>query len=62
LFTAAIVGMQGGELEKDLQVCPIGKHVFVDPDGILLDLKVGTNDTRDPADLYITAQEDPFPA
>jgi catechol 2,3-dioxygenase-like lactoylglutathione lyase family enzyme len=32
------VGMQGGELEKDLQACPIGKHVFADPDGVLLDI------------------------
>ncbi len=32
------VGIQGGELEKDLQACPIGKHVFSDPDGILLDI------------------------
>jgi catechol 2,3-dioxygenase-like lactoylglutathione lyase family enzyme len=32
------VGMQGGELEKDLQGCPIGKHVFADPDGVLLDI------------------------
>lgn len=32
------VGMQGGELEKDLQACPIGKHVFADPDGLLLDI------------------------
>lgn len=32
------VGMQGGELEKDLQACPIGKHAFADPDGVLLDI------------------------
>jgi catechol 2,3-dioxygenase-like lactoylglutathione lyase family enzyme len=32
------VGMQGGELEKDLQACSIGKHVFADPDGVLLDI------------------------
>jgi catechol 2,3-dioxygenase-like lactoylglutathione lyase family enzyme len=32
------VGMQGGELEKDLQACPMGKHVFADPDGVLLDI------------------------
>jgi len=32
------VGMQGGELEKDLQACPIGKHVLADPDGVLLDI------------------------
>jgi catechol 2,3-dioxygenase-like lactoylglutathione lyase family enzyme len=32
------VGMQGGELEKDLQACPIGKHIFADPDGLLLDI------------------------
>ena len=31
-------GMQGGELEKDLQACPIGKHAFADPDGVLLDI------------------------
>ena len=31
-------GMQGGELEKDLQACPIGKHVFGDPDGVLVDI------------------------
>ena len=31
-------GMQGQELEKDLQGCPIGKHVFSDPDGVLLDI------------------------
>jgi hypothetical protein len=31
-------GMQGQELEKDLQACPIGKHVFADPDGVLLDI------------------------
>ena len=28
----------GGDLEKDLQACPIGKHVFSDPDGVLLDI------------------------
>ena len=32
------VGMQGGELEKDLQACPIGKHAFADPDGVLVDI------------------------
>ena len=32
------VGLSGGELEKDLQRCPIGKHAFSDPDGVLLDI------------------------
>jgi catechol 2,3-dioxygenase-like lactoylglutathione lyase family enzyme len=32
------VGLNGGTLEKDLQACPIGKHVFADPDGVLLDI------------------------
>jgi len=32
------VGMSGAELEKDLQACPIAKHVFADPDGVLLDI------------------------
>ena len=32
------VGLSGAELEKDLQKCPIGKHVFADPDGVLLDI------------------------
>ena len=32
------VGLNGGELEKDLQRCPIGKHVLADPDGVLLDI------------------------
>jgi catechol 2,3-dioxygenase-like lactoylglutathione lyase family enzyme len=31
-------GMQGQELERDLQACPIGQHVFSDPDGILIDI------------------------
>lgn len=31
-------GMQGGDLMKDLQACPIGKHVFADPDGVLVDI------------------------
>jgi len=31
-------GMQGGDLEKDLQACPIGKHAFADPDGVLVDI------------------------
>lgn len=31
-------GMQGGDLMKDLQACPIGKHVFSDPDGVLVDI------------------------
>jgi catechol 2,3-dioxygenase-like lactoylglutathione lyase family enzyme len=32
------VGMQGSELVKDLQACPIGQHAFADPDGVLLDI------------------------
>jgi len=32
------VGLSGAELEKDLGACPIGKHVFADPDGVLLDI------------------------
>jgi catechol 2,3-dioxygenase-like lactoylglutathione lyase family enzyme len=32
------VGMQGSDLEKDLQACPIGRHVFADPDGVLVDI------------------------
>ena len=32
------VGIQGGEIEKDLQACPIGKYAFSDPDGVLLDI------------------------
>ena len=32
------VGLNGTTLEKDLQACPIGKHVFADPDGVLLDI------------------------
>jgi catechol 2,3-dioxygenase-like lactoylglutathione lyase family enzyme len=32
------VGLNGNTLEKDLQACPIGKHVFADPDGVLLDI------------------------
>jgi catechol 2,3-dioxygenase-like lactoylglutathione lyase family enzyme len=32
------VGRSGADLEKDLQACPIGKHVFADPDGTLLDI------------------------
>jgi catechol 2,3-dioxygenase-like lactoylglutathione lyase family enzyme len=32
------VGIQGAEIEKDLQACPIGKHVFADPDGVLIDI------------------------
>jgi len=31
-------GPQGGGLVKDLDACPIGKHAFADPDGILLDI------------------------
>jgi len=32
------MGRSGADLEKDLQGCPIGKHVFADPDGVLLDI------------------------
>jgi catechol 2,3-dioxygenase-like lactoylglutathione lyase family enzyme len=32
------VGKQGILVEKDLQACPIGKHAFSDPDGVLLDI------------------------
>jgi catechol 2,3-dioxygenase-like lactoylglutathione lyase family enzyme len=32
------VGRTGADLEKDLQGCPIGKYVFSDPDGVLLDI------------------------
>jgi catechol 2,3-dioxygenase-like lactoylglutathione lyase family enzyme len=31
-------GPQGASIEKDLQACPIGKHAFADPDGVLLDV------------------------
>jgi catechol 2,3-dioxygenase-like lactoylglutathione lyase family enzyme len=31
-------GPQSGGLVKDLEACPIGKHHFADPDGILLDI------------------------
>jgi catechol 2,3-dioxygenase-like lactoylglutathione lyase family enzyme len=31
-------GPQGASIEKDLQACPIGKHAFADPDGVLLDI------------------------
>jgi catechol 2,3-dioxygenase-like lactoylglutathione lyase family enzyme len=31
-------GRSGADLEKDLQACPLGKHVFADPDGVLLDI------------------------
>lgn len=31
-------GPQGAAIEKDLLACPIGKHVFSDPDGVLLDI------------------------
>ena len=32
------VGVQGSEIEKDLQACPIGRYGFSDPDGVLLDI------------------------
>ena len=25
-------------IQRDLQACPIGKHVFADPDGVLMDM------------------------
>jgi len=31
-------GPQGGGMLKDMEACPIGKHAFADPDGILLDI------------------------
>jgi len=31
-------GVQGGAIAKDLQACPIGKHAFADPDGVLVDI------------------------
>jgi hypothetical protein len=31
-------GPQGAAIEKDLLACPIGKHGFADPDGVLLDI------------------------
>jgi catechol 2,3-dioxygenase-like lactoylglutathione lyase family enzyme len=31
-------GPQGAAIEKDLQACPIGKYVFADPDGVLMDI------------------------
>jgi catechol 2,3-dioxygenase-like lactoylglutathione lyase family enzyme len=31
-------GPQGASIEKDLLACPIGKHAFADPDGVLLDI------------------------
>jgi len=31
-------GVQGGAIAKDLQGCPIGKHAFADPDGVLVDI------------------------
>lgn len=31
-------GPQGAAIEKDLQACPIGKHIFADPDGVLIDI------------------------
>lgn len=31
-------GPHGAAVEKDLQACPIGKHAFADPDGLLLDI------------------------
>ncbi|HLN88258.1 MAG TPA: VOC family protein, partial [Candidatus Limnocylindrales bacterium] len=32
------LGKSGIMVEKDLQGCPIGKHAFADPDGILMDM------------------------
>jgi hypothetical protein len=32
------MGRSGADLEKDLQSCPLKKHVFADPDGVLLDI------------------------
>jgi catechol 2,3-dioxygenase-like lactoylglutathione lyase family enzyme len=32
------MGRSGADLEKDLQTCPMGKHAFSDPDGVLLDI------------------------
>jgi len=32
------LGKSGILVEKDLQGCPIGKHTFADPDGVLMDL------------------------
>jgi len=31
-------GPQGGGLLKDMEACPIGRHAFADPDGILMDI------------------------
>jgi len=31
-------GVQGAAIAKDLHACPIGKHAFADPDGVLLDI------------------------
>ncbi len=31
-------GPQGGGMVKDMEACPIGKHAFADPDGILVDI------------------------
>jgi catechol 2,3-dioxygenase-like lactoylglutathione lyase family enzyme len=31
-------GVQGGAIVKDMQACPIGKHAFGDPDGVLVDI------------------------
>ena len=31
-------GVQGGAIANDLQACPIGKHAFADPDGVLVDI------------------------
>lgn len=31
-------GVQGGAIAKDLQACPLGKHAFADPDGVLVDI------------------------
>ena len=32
------VGLHGATLEQELKTCPIGKHAFADPDGVLLDI------------------------
>ena len=32
------LGKSGIMVEKDLQGCPIGKHAFADPDGVLMDM------------------------
>jgi AMMECR1 domain-containing protein len=32
------LGKSGIMVEKDLRDCPIGKHAFADPDGVLMDM------------------------